>query len=150
MGAVVVWMRREHQPRSWGPTNNPRAMRSGGAFRPPYHPRRAPAGWTGQRFRLGKNEGVFDAEPYAILRASSILGQRQETRVEYTIFSDSTAAIERVCIDQPGPGQALVRAIIGLERLITERKTTETRTQCTREWIRGHVNNERRYRLSEW
>ena len=35
----------------------------------------------------------------------------RETGVTYTIFSDSTAAINRVMMDQRGPGQALARTV---------------------------------------
>ena len=41
--------------------------------------------------------------------------------MDYTIFSDSMAAIERVLTDRAGPIQALTRAVIELERLLTER-----------------------------
>ena len=51
-------------------------------------PWRVPDGWTGQRFHLGKNE-AFDAEPFVIHRAMRMTG------IAYTIFSNSTAAIER-------------------------------------------------------
>ena len=115
----------------------------------------------------------------------------------YTIFSDSTAVIERVLTGRAGPGQALARAVIELERLLVERectiatrwapayrgiegnevadaytkwaaespfnpvdrkclqeaslahlarKTTEARSQSTKEWIRDHVNARWRYR----
>lgn len=74
----------------------------------------------------GEEQGNFDAELYAILRALGILGQRRETGVEYSIFSDLTAAIERVCAGQPGPVQGLVREITELKRLLIERGCSVT------------------------
>ena len=59
-------------------------------------------------------------ELFATHQTMKILG-RQETGKDYTIF-DSTAAIERVMINRTGPGQALARAIIELERALTERR----------------------------
>ena len=59
---------------------------------------RPPAGghseWTGYHYYLGNNKEVFDAELYAIFWALSIIDQRQETGHRYTIFGDSTAAID--------------------------------------------------------
>lgn len=52
-----------------------------------------PGGWTGRRYHLGNNKEVFDAETYAILRALKIFDRRQESGRSYTIFADSTAAI---------------------------------------------------------
>lgn len=37
---------------------------------------RTPSGWTGQRYHLGINKGVFDVEVYAIYRALRILDQK--------------------------------------------------------------------------
>ena len=37
-----------------------------------------PAGWTGRRYHLGNNKGVFDAEVFAVYRALSVIDQRQE------------------------------------------------------------------------
>ena len=78
----------------WRPTNNPKARRPGRAFRPPYHPWGVPAGWAGERFHLGRNKEVFDAELYAVMRAIGVLLKRQESGKNYC-----TAAIERVCTD---------------------------------------------------
>ena len=83
-------------------------------------------GWTGEHNHLGHNKEDFGAELYAILRAMGIPLRRQESGKNYTIFSDSTAAIERVCTDRPGSGRALAKAIIRLEGVMRERGCTVT------------------------
>ena len=47
---------------------------------------------------------MFDAEVYAIFRALSI-DQRQERGHRYTVFVDSTSAIDRARSDSISPGQ---------------------------------------------
>ena len=39
---------------------------------------RTQQGWTGRRYHLGNNKGVFDAEVFAVYRALSVIDQRQE------------------------------------------------------------------------
>ena len=51
-------------------------------------------------------------EVYAIYQAFSIMDQLQETGRQYTIFTDSTASIERVRSDAIGPGQRFAVAAI--------------------------------------
>ena len=80
----------------------------------------------GQRFDLGKNKGVSDGELLASYRAMRIFPERQERGVDYAIFSDSTAAIERATTDRVGPDQALARAIIKLEELLIRRGCSVT------------------------
>ena len=70
------------------------------------------SGWTSRRFHLGGNKEVFDAEVYAILQALSIIDQRQESSHRYTIFVDSTSAIDRIRSDSIGPGQRFAVAAI--------------------------------------
>lgn len=60
------------------------------------------------------------------MEKAALLVMRQESETNDTIFSDSTAAIERACADQPRPGQALAKAIIELEGLLIERWCTVT------------------------
>ena len=48
---------------------------------------------------------VFDAETFAVYQALRASGRRQECGYRYTIFVDSTAAIDRVRADALGPGQ---------------------------------------------
>lgn len=91
-------------------------------------PPQAGTGWVGRAaFPLGKEQckGVFGAELFAIHRAMRIL-ERQETGVEYTIFLDSTAAIEQVMMDRCGVGQALARAVIELKGVLGSRNCSVT------------------------
>ena len=94
-----------------------------------------------------------------------VLLRRQQLGKNYTIFSNSTAAIERLRTDRPGPGQALAQTIRWLEGVSANectltirwtpalkgvegnemRKSTEARSQQAREWIR-HVKAECRCR----
>ena len=57
---------------------------------------RTQEGWTGRRFQLGTNKEVFDTEVFAIYLALRAVEQRQERGRSYTIFVDSTSAINRV------------------------------------------------------
>ena len=62
-----------------------------------------PDGWTSRRFHLGTNKEVFNAEVFTIYRALYIFDQRQASGHRYAVFSDSTAAINRVGADTIGP-----------------------------------------------
>ena len=93
---------------------------------------RTPGGWTGRRFYLG-NEGVFDAAVYAISRAPSIIDQRQERGHRYTVFVDSTSAIDRVRSDSIGPGQCFaVTAIEACARIMSRSNEVSIR------WVPAH------------
>ena len=75
---------------------------------------------------MGKDKVVIDAELFAIHRGMKVFLKRQETEAAYTIFSDSTGAIEQVCADRAGPGQASARAVIELEGLLVEKGCSVT------------------------
>ena len=60
--------------------------------------------WAGRRFHLGTNKEVFDAEVFAIYQALLWI-EGQGVGGRFTIFADSTAAIERVRTDTLGPAQ---------------------------------------------
>ena len=68
--------------------------------------------WRGDGSFLGTNKEVFDAEVYALLEAIRLLNDRRETGADYTVFSDSQAAIFRLHHEECGPAQALARAAI--------------------------------------
>lgn len=89
-----------------GTNRQPQRDKARESVLPTLSPRRVPESWTGQRFHLDRYKEVFDAEPHATLRAMEIFSERRETGVDYTIFSDFMAAIERVLTDRTGPGQA--------------------------------------------
>ena len=82
---------------------------------------RTSRGWIGRRFHLGNNKEVFDAEVYAIYQALSVMDQRQESGQRYTIFADSTVAIERVRSDAIGPGQRFAVAATGVGTRLVSR-----------------------------
>lgn len=87
---------------------------------------RAQDGWTGQRFHLGTNKEVFDAETFAIYRALSTLDRRRESGRQYTVFVDSTSAIARVRNDILGSGQRFAVAAIEVRTRIMTRENRVT------------------------
>ena len=70
---------------------------------------------------MGKNKEVFDAELFAIGQALDELNARGERDRDYTVFSDSQAAISRVQYDRTGPGQTAAIRAINTTRAIAER-----------------------------
>jgi ribonuclease HI len=65
--------------------------------------------WSKRRVHLGRQKEAFDAEMYAMSEAvkiaDEICGRKEVRRV--TIFTDSQATLQRIQLDEPGPGQAL-------------------------------------------
>ena len=90
---------------------------------------RSAEGWTGRRYHL-----VFDAEVFVIYRALHVLDQRQESGRRYTIFVDSTAAIDRIRSDAIGPGQRF--AIASME--VCERVAAKDNAVTIR-WVPAHA-----------
>ena len=68
---------------------------------------RTQEGWTGRRHHLSTNKEVYDAETFAIYQALRTLDQRQEGGHQYTVFVDSTSAINRAGDD--GLGRSALR-----------------------------------------
>ena len=98
---------------------------------------RSPVGWSGHRYHLGSNKEVFDAEVFAIHRALLWLKGRQGTGRRFTIFADSTAAIERVRTDALGPAQRFaVAAIEVCDRIHTRGDRVTIR------WVPSHAEIE--------
>lgn len=64
---------------------------------------------------------MFDAEVYAIYRVMLHLDERKERGARHTVFSGSTAALQRDMTDRLGPRQALARAIIRTYESLQER-----------------------------
>ena len=73
---------------------------------------REDGGWTERSTYQGTNKEVFDAEVFAILRAVRFLNERNEAGQDYTVFSDSQAAVAQIRHDDCGPAQALARAVV--------------------------------------
>jgi ribonuclease HI len=73
--------------------------------------------WTGLKYRLGTNKEIFDAELFAILRATVMIrdkavGMIVEGIQKAVIFTDSQAALNRIQHNGIGPGQTWASAII--------------------------------------
>ena len=93
----------------------------------------SPNGWTGRRFHLGTNKEVFDAEKFAIYQALRVLDQRQESGRRYTVFVDSTAAIDRMKTDALGRGQHFAIAAMEVCGLVLARDN-----EMTIHWVLAH------------
>jgi ribonuclease HI len=91
--------------------------------------------WTGESWHLGNNKEVFDAELYALWKAAQRFNGRQHQNENYTIFTDSQAAILRCKNDAFGPGQHLAKLFIQETEALADRGcTTEVR------WVPSHVD----------
>ena len=82
---------------------------------------------------MGKNKEVFDAEVFAVGQALQVLNRRGEEGREYTIFSDSQAALTRVQHDRTGPGQGLA-----IEAITTARAITDRGNKISLRWTPSH------------
>ena len=109
-----------------GPYRQPKSDEAGTSLLTTLSPQVGAGRWAGEWYHLGRNKEVFDAERYAILRATGVLLRLQESGEKYIVFSNSTAVIERVRTDRPGPGQVLVMAVIQFEEVMRERGCTLT------------------------
>ena len=89
--------------------------------------------WVGQGFYLGHNKEVFDAEIFAIYQAMRILDRQQAIGQQYTIFSDSQAAIQHIRTDTMGPGQQWARAAMEVHACLTARGN-----EVTIRWVPAH------------
>ena len=76
---------------------------------------------------------MFDAEVYAISQALLILDTRQECGRHYTVFVDSTSAIQRVQTDGIGPGQSFAVECIEICSRIVSRQN-----KATIQWVPTH------------
>ena len=96
-------------------------------------------GWVKRETCLGKNKEVFDAEVFAILRATRLLDDRAESGQSVTISSDSQAAISRDQHDLCGPAQALARAVIAtVNNLTMQSNTLDVRWTPAHEGVEGN------------
>ena len=82
---------------------------------------RARENWTGRRFHLGNNRGVFNAEAFLIYQALKVFRARQKSGCKYTVFSDSQSAIRRALSDAMRPSQQWAKAIIEVASEIVAR-----------------------------
>ena len=94
-------------------------------------------GWRSSGFRMGGGREAYDAELAAVVHALVHLHERGQEGHDYTIFTDSTAAMRRMTGDSPGPGQDMaIRAIEIAERLVQGGNT------ITMRWTPAHVGVE--------
>ena len=94
-------------------------------------------GWKSNGFRMGDGHEAYDAEMAAVVYALVHLHGRGQEGHDYTIFTDSVAAMRRVMGDAPGPGQDIaIRAIEVAERLVQKGNTITIR------WTPAHVGVE--------
>jgi len=54
---------------------------------------------------MGNNQEAYDAECTALAHTLELATQRSTAPERVTIFSDTQAAIRRMALDEPGPGQ---------------------------------------------
>ena len=96
------------------------------------------AGWTGRCYHL-RTEEVSDAETFVIYQALRALDQPQESRHRYTVFVDSTAAMDRVRGDALSPSQRFaVAAIEVYSRLRTQDNEVTVRRVSAYSWASGN------------
>ena len=88
---------------------------------------------TGRCYHLGTNKEVFDAETFAIHQTLRALDQRQESGHRYTVFADSTSAIDRVRSNALGPGQRFAMAAIEVCSRVLARDN-----EVTIRWVPSH------------
>ena len=88
--------------------------------------------WARKGTHLGKNKEGFDAEVFAILRAAGLLNERSKSGRDYTIFSDSQAAI-LIQHHRCRPAQALEEAVIAVTDGLDRRGCT-----LTTQWTPSH------------
>jgi ribonuclease HI len=73
--------------------------------------------WAGLKYRIGRNKEVFDAELFALLRATIMISDQVKDMIsegvqKIIIFTDSQAALNRIQHNEPGPAQTWASAII--------------------------------------
>ena len=95
------------------------------------------SGWKSKGFRLGGGREAYDAELAAVVYALVQFYGRDQRGHDYTIFTDSVAAMRRVRGVAPGPGQDMaIRAIEITERLVRKGNTVTIR------WTPAHAGVE--------
>ena len=88
-------------------------------------------------FRLGGGHEAYDAELAAVVYALVHLHGRGQSGRDYTIFTDSVAAMRRMTGDAPGPGQEIAIRAIEIADLLTEKGNT-----IAVRWTPAHVGVE--------
>jgi ribonuclease HI len=80
--------------------------------------------WHQERYHMGNWKEIFDAELYAIAEALKLAFRRNirnPTNIETVqVYSDSTAALQRIKDPNPAPGQWIMEKIVEMEHQIME------------------------------
>jgi ribonuclease HI len=92
-------------------------------------------GWNLVGYHLGTGNEVFDAELCVILKATRRFAISKEFNKNFTIFSDSQAAILTCRNDCHGPGQSMARAVIQWSQQVVQKGNT-----LTIRWVPGHAD----------
>lgn len=71
------------------------------------------SGWRSVGFGMSIGHEAHDAELTAITYGLLLLSRRRERGQDFTLFTDSQAAMRRMANDAPGPGQEIVVEAIG-------------------------------------
>ena len=95
------------------------------------------AGWRDGGFSLGKKNEAYDGELAALIYGLVVLHGRDQEQTDYTVFTDSTAAMRRLMGDAPGPGQDMAIHAIDIAERIVQRGNT-----ITIRWTPAHVGVE--------
>ena len=61
--------------------------------------------WEGIKTHMGFNQEAYDAECVALAPALKTAAEITPTLSHVTIFTDAQAAIQRMSMEEPGPGQ---------------------------------------------
>ena len=94
-------------------------------------------GWRSNGFRMGGGREAYDAELAAVVYALVHFHGRGQEGHDYTIFTDSTAAMRRMMGDAPGPGQDMAIRAIEIAESLVQRGNT-----ITIKWTPAHVGVE--------
>ena len=91
-------------------------------------------GFRLESWSLGSQASPFDAEVSTLVRAIEICALDAEEGLQFGVFTDSQAAMQRLQDDMPGPGQALARRGIRVARQGIIGRGASIRV----EWVPGH------------
>ncbi|KAA8892857.1 hypothetical protein FN846DRAFT_1008696 [Sphaerosporella brunnea] len=78
--------------------------------------------YVGDRWYLGNNKEVFDAELFAVVQAIKIAAKREQIiNDKVVVWTDSQATLTRIWDDSQGPGQAMTRWLYRCEKELIDK-----------------------------